>query len=276
MLVSIKNMTGQQVGEIELNDSIFAAPVNESLMHQALLRQLSNARLGTHKTKDRSEVRGGGRKPWRQKGTGRARQGSIRAPQWVGGGTVFGPQPRKYTKAMPKKMRRAALRSALSVKASAGQIVVVDEFSVDAPKTKAMIQTLQALEVDSQSVLMILAERNDSVQRSARNLQSDKRHKVKMLLAGYLNIRDLLGFDTILLSKDAVEHIDYWLAIDGSDDEIEEMNGFDGDAENSSYAGDSVADEQDTEAATKEAAAEVDGSEAGSTSMPDEEVTEEE
>lgn len=269
MLVSIKNMTGQQVGEIELNDSIFAAPVNQSLMHQALLRQLSNARLGTHKTKGRSEVRGGGRKPWRQKGTGRARQGSIRAPQWVGGGTVFGPQPRKYTKAMPKKMRRAALRSALSVKAGAGQIVVVDELAMDAPKTKAMIQTLEALGVDSQSVLMVMAESNDSVQRSARNLKNDKRHKVKTLLAGYLNIRDLLGFDTILLSKDAVDHIDQWLAADGNMEEIEAEESVLVGAEENAAATETEAQSSQENGNEPEDAADDD-------SAPDTEVTEEE
>lgn len=232
MIISMLDMTGKQVGEVNLNDSIFAAPVNESLMHQALLRQLANARLGTHKTKGRSEVRGGGRKPWRQKGTGRARQGSIRAPQWVGGGTVFGPRPRRYTKAMPKKMRRAALRSALSVKASAGQIVVVDELSMETPKTKAMIDALRALGVDESSVLMVVAEKNESVQRSARNLQNDKRYKVKTLLAGYLNIRDILGFDTILLSKDAVDHIEAWLAVENPSVDEEDTGEADATIEN--------------------------------------------
>lgn len=207
MLVSMKNMAGNQVGEIELNDAIFAASVNKPLMHQALIRQLANARLGTHKTKGRSEVRGGGRKPWRQKGTGRARQGSTRSPNWVGGGTVFGPTPRKYTKDMPRKMRRAAIRSALSVKAAADQIVVIDSFEMDAPKTKEMIQTLENLGVSSQSALIVLAEKNDTVQRSANNLPS-----AKTILVNYLNIRDLLGFDTILIAKDAVEHIESWLS----------------------------------------------------------------
>ncbi len=124
MLVPVKNMNGQQVGEVELSDAVFAAPINTTVMHQALMRQLSNARLGTHDTKERGEVSGGGKKPWRQKGTGRARQGSTRAPNWVGGGIVFGPTPRKYTKAMPKKMQRLALRSALSVKLANDQMIV--------------------------------------------------------------------------------------------------------------------------------------------------------
>jgi large subunit ribosomal protein L4 len=206
MQVPVKNMAGDQVGEIELQDAVFAAPVNKGLMHQALVRQLANARLGTHKTKTRSEVAGGGRKPWRQKGTGRARQGSIRAPHWVGGGVVFGPRPRSYAKQMPKKMRQAALRSALSAKASADQLVVVDELVMDAPKTKAMIETLNNLDLNGQSVLLVLAEPNMAVERSARNLPN-----VKTLRSNYLNIRDLLGYDVLVLSKDAVDQIHQWL-----------------------------------------------------------------
>ena len=129
MLLPIKDMAGKQLGELEVSDAVFAAPVNKSLMHQALVRQLANARLGNHSTKTRGEVRGGGRKPWRQKGTGRARSGSTRSPNWVGGGTVFGPTPRSYTQAMPRKMRRSALRSAVSVKAAGEQIVVVGQVS---------------------------------------------------------------------------------------------------------------------------------------------------
>ena len=210
MLVTIKDLTGKQVGEVHLDESIFSAPVNKPLMHQALIRQLSNARLGTHKTKGRSEVRGGGRKPWRQKGTGRARQGSTRAPNWVGGGTVFGPQPRKYTKSMPRKMRRSALRSALTVKAAAGQIVVVDKLAMDVPKTKQMISALDALDVSAQTVLLVMAEQDLAVARSARNLP-----QVKTLNAAYLNIRDLLGYDTMVVSSDAVEYIEAWLSVDG-------------------------------------------------------------
>lgn len=206
MLVSMKNMAGDQVGEVELSDAIFAASVNKPLMHQALVRQLANARLGTHKTKGRSEVRGGGRKPWRQKGTGRARQGSTRSPNWVGGGTVFGPTPRKYTKDMPRKMRRAALRSALSVKASADQIVVIDSLAMDAPKTKDMLKALDNLGLGDQRALIVLSEKNMTVQRSANNLEN-----AKTILVDYLNIRDLLGFDTVLIAQDAVAHIENWL-----------------------------------------------------------------
>ena len=209
MLVPVKNISGQEVGQVDLNDSIFAAPINTALMHQALIRQLANARLGLHKTKTRGEVEGGGRKPWRQKGTGRARQGSTRAPNWVGGGTVFGPTPRKYTKAMPKKMQRAALRSALSAKAGSGQIVVLDRLSLDAPKTKSVTAMLKALGVTEQSVLVVLPERNANVQLSAGNLPN-----VKTLLSSYLNVRDLLGYDVVLLSNDAVPLIEQWLAVE--------------------------------------------------------------
>lgn len=213
MMLSIKNMAGTQVGEIELNDTVFAAPVNKTLMHQALVRQLANARLGTHKTKTRSEVAGGGRKPWRQKGTGRARQGSTRSPQWVGGGSVFGPRPRKYAKQMPRKMRRSALRSALSVKAGADQIVVVDDLTLDALGTKEMVQALSALGADGKSVLLMPVEKNETLWRSARNLP-----QVKILLSGYLNLRDLLGYDLVIMSKDAVEHVNDWLGVAGSED----------------------------------------------------------
>jgi large subunit ribosomal protein L4 len=209
MLIPVKNVAGEQVGEIELSDAVFAAPVNNSLMHQALVRQLANARLGTHDTKGRAEVSGGGRKPWRQKGTGRARQGSIRAPQWIGGGTVFGPTPRKYTQSLNKRMQRAALRSALSVKASAGQIVVIDAITVDEPKTKQMVRILDNLGANGRSVLLVLAEKNEPVWKSANNLP-----KVKTLISGYVNVRDLLGHDTIVLAQDAAEYLELWLGND--------------------------------------------------------------
>lgn len=220
MLVPVKNMDGQQVDELELSDAIFASPVNRSLMHQALVRQLANARLGTHATKTRGNVRGGGRKPWRQKGTGRARQGSLRAPNFVGGGTVFGPTPRSYTKQMPKKMRRAALRSALSVKASAEQIVVLDQLAMDAPKTKRIVAMLDALNVSNGSVLLVLDNKDETVQRSANNLP-----RVKTLLSSYLNIRDLLGHDVLVLSRSAVEQIETWLATGNSNEY--RANGYD-------------------------------------------------
>jgi large subunit ribosomal protein L4 len=206
MQLVMKNMAGEQVGEIELSDAIFGATVNRGLMHQALLRQLANARLGTHKTKTRAEVRGGGRKPWRQKGTGRARQGSTTAPNFVGGGTVFGPTPRKYTQRMPQKMRQAALRSALTVKAAGERIVVLDDLSMEQPKTKVMVKTLENLGLAGQSVLILLPERNMPVERSISNLPN-----AKALESGYLNVRDLLGYDVVVMPQAAVEHIHAWL-----------------------------------------------------------------
>ena len=209
MRVPVRDMSGKQVGELELSDAIFATPVNTSVMHQALIRQMSNARLGTHDTKTRGEVRGGGKKPWRQKGTGRARQGSTRAPNWVGGGTVFGPTPRKYVKALPKKMQRLALRSALSSKAAAGSIVVVDQMAIDTPKTKTVVKMLSALGIEDQTVLLVTAEKTVPVWKSVNNIA-----EVKPLLSGYINVRDLLSHDTVLLTRDAVEHIETWLGAD--------------------------------------------------------------
>ncbi|MCX7706561.1 MAG: 50S ribosomal protein L4 [Anaerolineae bacterium] len=202
MIVPMMNMAGEQVGEVELADTIFAAPVNIPLMHQAVVRQLANARLGTHKVKGRSEVSGGGRKPWRQKGTGRARQGSIRAAQWRGGGIIFGPTPRSYEQRMPRKMRRAALCSALSVKAAEEKVVVLDALTVPEPKTRAMAQALQRLAVDS-SALILMTGPDENVERSANNLPD-----VKLLRANYLNIRDLLTYDYLVIPRDALTVIE--------------------------------------------------------------------
>lgn len=202
MLVPVHNMAGEKVGEIELRDEIFAAPINKTVMHQALVRQLANARRGTHKAKSRGEVAGGGRKPWRQKGTGRARQGSTRAPQWRGGGIVFGPTPRSYEQKMPRKMRRVAMRSALSAKASNEQLVIVQDLSLEKPKTKDFVAVLQKLKVHN-SALILLPDRNDNVELSARNLPD-----VKTLHAGYLNMRDLLGHEMLVLTTDAISEIE--------------------------------------------------------------------
>ncbi len=202
MQVPVYNIEGEQVGEVELNDAIFGITPNVAVMHQALVRQLANARQGTHSTKTRGEVSGGGRKPWRQKHTGRARQGSIRAPQWVGGGIVFGPKPRSYRKDMPKKMRRLALRSALSVKAAEGQIKVLDDLQLEEIRTKAMVRVLENLGIEG-SALILLPERNEIVELSARNLPD-----VKTLRASYLNVRDLLGYDTILMPLKALDIIE--------------------------------------------------------------------
>lgn len=202
MLVPIYNTAGKTVGEIELRKDIFGVPINAPVMHQALVRQQANARFGIHKTKTRAEVSGGGRKPWRQKGTGRARHGSIREPQWRGGGIVFGPRPRSYRQKMPRKMRRLAYKSALSVKAKERQIIVLDDLQMLAPKTREMASILEALAVDS-SVLILLPERNSNVEKSANNLPG-----VKILRANYLNIRDLLGYDYLLMPMGALEVIE--------------------------------------------------------------------
>lgn len=196
MKVDVFDMAGKKVKQVELPAAIFEAPINIDLMHQAYIRQMANARLGTHKTKTRGEVAGGGRKPWKQKGTGRARQGSTRAVQWKGGGRVHTPQPRSYEQAMPKKMRRAALRSALSAKAAEAGIVVVDEIMLAEPKTRLMAEALGAL-VGESSALVLLPEKDqayDLVMRSADNIAD-----AKVLLAGYLNIRDLLGYDKLIM-----------------------------------------------------------------------------
>jgi large subunit ribosomal protein L4 len=202
MEVDVMNMEGQKVSTVELPDAIFNAPINVDLMHQAYVRQMANARLGTHKTKGRSEVSGGGRKPWKQKGTGRARQGSTRAPNWVGGGKVHTPKPRDYTQAMPRKMRRAALRSALSAKVADSGIVLLEELTLAEPKTRLMAQALGRL-VGGASALILIPEKNDQYEliiRSANNLP-----EAKTLLASYLNIRDLLGYDKVILPLKALD-----------------------------------------------------------------------
>ena len=202
MEVDVINMQGEKVRTVELPAEIFEAAINMDLMHQAYTRQMANARLGTHKTKTRGEVSGGGRKPWKQKGTGRARQGSTRAPQWVGGGRVHTPQPRDYTAQMPRKMRQAALRSALSVKAKENSIVVLDELTIEEPKTKLMAQALNRLVGDS-SVLILIPSHTadyDLVVRSANNIPD-----AKTLSASYLNIRDVLGFDKVIIPVAALD-----------------------------------------------------------------------
>jgi large subunit ribosomal protein L4 len=202
MKVDVLNMQGSAVDSIELPAEIFEAPVNEDLMHQAYVRQMANARQGTHETKTRHEVRGGGKKPFKQKGTGNARQGSRRSAQWVGGGKIHTPHMRDYTLAMPRKMRRGALRSALTVKASANQIVVVDQLTMSTPKTKDMLNTLKALGVADLRTLVLLAGDNDNVEKSIANLE-----KATYLRASYLNIRDLLSFERLLMPLDALEVI---------------------------------------------------------------------
>lgn len=204
MEVDVLNMEGKKVNTVELPAEIFDAPVNVDLMHQAYVRQMANSRLGTHNTKGRSDVRGGGKKPWRQKGTGRARQGSIRAAQWVGGGKIHTPKPRDYEKKMPRKMRQAALRSALSVKAAANDLVVIDELRISEPKTKLMAKALELCVGDSSTLILMPEKSSDyeNVELSVRNLP-----EAKTLLVNYLNVRDLLGYDRILLPIQALEKI---------------------------------------------------------------------
>jgi large subunit ribosomal protein L4 len=202
MVVSTYNIKGEKVGEVELRSDIFEVPVNVSLMHQSLVRQLANARQGTHKTLTRGEVNRTKAKWYRQKHTGRARHGSRNANLFVGGGVAHGPKPRQYTKLMPRKMRRAALRSALSAKAVENQIVVLDTLKVNAPKTKEIVTVLGNLGL-GERVLILLPERDEMLEKSARNLP-----QVKTLRASYLNIRDLLGCDHVLMPLGALQVIE--------------------------------------------------------------------
>jgi large subunit ribosomal protein L4 len=196
MKVNVLSMEGKKLREMELPAAIFEAPINIDLMHQAYVRQMANARLGTHETKVRGEVAGGGAKPFKQKGTGRARQGSRRAAQWVGGGRIHTPHPRSYEQRMPKKMRQAALRSALSAKAADAEIVIVDDLKLDEHKTRLMVSALTSL-VGTSSALVVMPEKDQAyemVMRSADNLED-----AKVLLAGYLNIRDMFTYDKLVL-----------------------------------------------------------------------------
>lgn len=202
MEVDVFNMEGQKVRTVELPAAIFEAPVNVDLMHQAYVRQMANARLGTRDTKTRGEVAGGGRKPWKQKGTGRARQGSTRSPQWVGGGRVHTPHPRDFSLLMPRKMRRAALRSALSVKASENSIIILDEMKLAEPKTRLMAQALNRLVGDATALVLIPKKSTeyDQVVRSTNNIPD-----AKTLMAGYLNVRDLIVYNKIILPLEALD-----------------------------------------------------------------------
>jgi large subunit ribosomal protein L4 len=208
MEVDVYNMEGEKVRTVELPAKIFEAPINIDLMHQAYQRQMANLRLGTHSTKTRGEVAGGGRKPWKQKGTGRARQGSTRAPQWVGGGRVHAPKPRDYTQAMPRKMRRAALRSALTAKASEAGIVMVDELTLPEAKTRLVAQTLDRLVGDA-SVLILIPEKSVEYEVVIRSI--DNLPDTKMLLANYLNIRDLLVYDKVVMPLKSLDVITSFL-----------------------------------------------------------------
>ena len=199
--VSVFNMEGNEVGTLELNDAVFGVEVNEHLVHMAVLQQLANNRQGTQKAKTRSEVRGGGRKPWRQKGTGHARQGSIRAPQWTGGGVVFAPTPRDYEVKMNKKERRAALKSALTSRVQDNKLVVLDELKFDEIKTKAMKNVLTNLKVDK--ALVVMPQLDQNVVLSARNIEN-----VATATTSTINVYDVMKYSTVILTKDAVASIE--------------------------------------------------------------------
>ena len=196
---TILEADGAEAGKLELADSLFGAPVNESLIHQAVVRQLAGRRLGTSDTLTRGEVRGRGAKPWRQKGTGRARQGTKSAPHWAGGGVVFGPHPRSYDQKMPAKMRRSALRGVLSAKRADDELRVVEGFGIDEIKTKTMLERLAAWKAGGK-VLLVLPARDEKVELSCRNLR-----EVRVVLADSLNVVDLLEADTVVFTRDALE-----------------------------------------------------------------------
>ena len=198
--VAVFNMNGEQVGTIDLNDEIFGIEVNMPVLHQAVVQYLANQRQGTQSAKTRAEVRGGGKKPWRQKGTGRARQGSIRSPQWTGGGVVFAPKPRSYELKMNKKVKALAMKSAFSSKLAEGKLIVVDELALPEIKTKEMVKVLGNLKIDN--ALIALTGSNRNVVLSARNIAG-----VKTANVGALNVYDLLKYDTFVVTKDAVAQI---------------------------------------------------------------------
>jgi large subunit ribosomal protein L4 len=202
MQLDVLNLSGETVGQVEVSEFIFGIEPNIAVMHQALMRQHANKRLGTHSTKTRGEVSGGGRKPWKQKGTGRARQGSTRSPQWRHGGVVFGPKPRDYTQAMPKRMRRLALRSVLSDKAQNGQIIVVDSFGDLEGRTKAMISFLGQFEV-ARGTVVATGVKQENLIRAASNLP-----ETKTLLVNYLNLHDLLKSGRLILDREAIGYIE--------------------------------------------------------------------
>ena len=201
--VAVYDMTNNKVGDLELSEDIFGVEINEGLVHQAVVMQMASWRLGTHSTKTRADVRGGGKKPWRQKGTGRARAGSRRSPLWRGGGTIFGPHPRDYSFSMPRKQRRLALKCVLTDKVNAGNLIVLDELNFDEPKTKKFVELQKTFGVDECKSLFITAELIDNVTRSSRNLQN-----AKAIAALQLNVYDILNSEKLFLTKDAVAKIE--------------------------------------------------------------------
>ncbi|WP_026561221.1 50S ribosomal protein L4 [Bacillus sp. J37] len=204
--VALLNQAGSNVGEIELNDSVFGIEPNQHVLFEAVIMQRASLRQGTHKVKNRSEVAGGGRKPWRQKGTGRARQGSIRSPQWRGGGIVFGPTPRSYAYKLPKKVRRLAIKSALSSKVVDNSVVVLEDLALNAPKTKEMASVLKGLSVEKKA-LIVTADNNENVALSARNIPG-----VTVVTANGVNVLDVLNHDKLIMTKAAVQKVEEVLA----------------------------------------------------------------
>ena len=200
--VDVYDINGKKVSDVELNEKVFGIEPNETIVHAVLVNYLANQRQGTQSTKTRAEVRGGGRKPWRQKGTGRARQGSIRAPQWIKGGIALGPKPRDYSYRLNKKERRLAIRSVLSSKVLENNLVVVDAMNFDAIKTKNMVSALSNLKVEGKT-LIVLPEKNENVQKSARNIEG-----VKTSLVNTINVYDLLKYNKLILTVDAVKNLE--------------------------------------------------------------------
>ena len=199
--VALYDITGKVIGDIELSENVFGQPVNEPVLHQVVVAHLANCRQGTQSAKTRSEVSGGGKKPYRQKGTGRARQGSTRAPQWTHGGVVFAPKPRDYTQKVNVKVKRIALKSALSAKVADSELIVFDALNIEAPKTKEMVKTLKAVNVEK--ALIVLPEKDETVERAAANIPG-----VKTTLVGTLNTYEVLKYKNLILTKDSVAKIE--------------------------------------------------------------------
>jgi len=199
---AVYNVSGEQVSEMELKDSVFGVEINEHAMHQVVKNQLANKRQGTKSTLTRAEVRGGGRKPWRQKGTGRARHGTIRSPLWVGGGVTFAPKSRDYSYTLPKKLRRVAMKSALSSKVASEQIKILEELKLDAPKTKEMANILKSLEAGKKA-LIVITDNDEAIVRSAKNIPG-----VQTISVNTLNVYDILKYDHFIITKDAVERVE--------------------------------------------------------------------
>lgn len=200
--LNVLNVSGQNVGEIELSDSIFGVEINGHVLYEVVKNQLANKRQGTQSAKTRAEVRGGGRKPWKQKGTGRARQGSTRSVQWVGGGVAFAPKPRSYKYTLPKKVRRLAMKSALSSKVQNSEVIVLDALNMDAPKTKEFAQILNNINA-AKKALVVIADKNDNVIKSARNIEG-----VQTALVNTMNVYDILKYDSFIITTDAVKKVE--------------------------------------------------------------------